>query len=283
MRKLILLLLWLSLGTAATATGDSLSYLTPKDTIFLSIGQFQEKYFTHYVERKQTLFSLAKFYGMSLEELYFYNPGLQQRVVKRGMPVNIPVPNRAIQRYWSSDMVPGEYVPVYYVVRKGDTMFRIAKRYFNMPIEEMLQRNQLFDHTLHKGQELHVGWMSIEGIPDSLRQYKGGALGKRNAELRKTFQLGCGGQTPSLDKGAAACPDDKNGKTDLYALHRSAPLNSVVAIRNPMSRHTIYAKVIGRIPETQYENEIVVVVSPLAAQLLGAIDPQFFVEVKYCR
>jgi LysM repeat protein len=282
MRKLILLTLWLGLGTAATATGDSLSYLTPKDTIFLTVGQFQEKYFTHYVEYNQTLFSLAKFYGMSLEELYFHNPGLNQRVVKLGMPINIPVPNRAIKRYWSSDMVPGDYVPVYYVVRKGDTMFRIAKRYFQMPIEEMLQRNRLFDHTLHKGQELHVGWMSIEGIPDSLRQYKGGALGKRNAELRKIFERGCGGQTPELGKGAAACPDNENGRTDLYALHRKAPLNSVVAIRNPMSRRTVYAKVIGRIPETQYENEVAVVVSALAAQLLAAIDSRFFVEVKYC-
>jgi len=282
MRKLLFLVL-LCTSTAAAATGDSLSYLTPKDTIFLSIGQFQEKYFTHYIEPKQTLFSLAKFYGLSLDDLYFYNPGLRGRHLKKGMPINIPIPNRAIVRYWGSQMIPGQYVPVYYVVRRGDTMFRIAKRYFHMPIAEMLQRNRLFDHTLHKGQLLHVGWMSMEGIPDSLRQYKGGALGKHNAKLQKEFQYGCTGQNIQSQKGAAACPDDNNGKSDLYALHQHAPLNSVISIHNPMSRRTVYARVIGRIPETQYKNEIVTVVSPLAAKLLGAIDPSFFVEVKYCR
>jgi len=282
MRKLLLLLL-LCAGTSAAATGDSLSYLTPQDTIFLSVGQFEQKYFTHYIEPKQTLFSLAQFYGLSLEELYFYNPGLRDKVLKRGMPVNVPVPNRAIQRYWTSSMVPGEYVPVYYVVKKGDTMFRISKRYFRMPIEEMLQRNHLFDHTLKTGQLLHVGWMSIEGIPDSLRQYEGGALGKRNAELRSIFQSSGFRKKAKSQKGAAYCPDDKNGKSDLYALHRSARINSVVSIHNPMSQRTIYARVVGRIPDTAYEDEIVAVVSPLAAELLGAIDARFFVEVKYYR
>ncbi len=283
MRKLFFLLLLPCAIQAAAVTGDSTQYLRPQDTIFLSIGQFGEKYFTHYIEDKQTLYSLADFYGLSLQDLYFYNPGLQERVIKIGMPVNIPVPNRAIKRYWTSSMVPGGYAPVYYTVRKGDTMFRIAKRYFHMPVEEMLQRNGLFDHTLSTGQLLHVGWMNINGIPDSLRRHQGGALGERNAALKKAFQMGAMGKILSEHQGAACWPEEQKGQSDLYALHRYAAVNSVISIHNPMSRRTIYARVIGRIPDTAYEDEVITVVSPMAARLLGAIDPRFFVKVKYHR
>jgi hypothetical protein len=57
-------------------TGDSLNYLNFKDTIFITIGNYQEKIFEHHIAPKQTLYSLAKFYGLSLTEVYYYNPEL---------------------------------------------------------------------------------------------------------------------------------------------------------------------------------------------------------------
>jgi len=49
-----------------------------------------------------------------------------------------------------------------------------------------------------------------------------------------------------------------------------------------MSSRTLYAKVIGRIPEG-YERNIEVVLSPEAARKLGARDPRFFVKTKYSK
>jgi transcription elongation GreA/GreB family factor len=72
-------------------------------------------------------------------------------------------------------------------------------------------------------------------------------------------------------------------ETDLMAMHRKAEVGSVISIYNPMSRRTVYAKVVGRIPDTVYKDDVIVVVSPLVAKLLGAIDPRFFVKVKYHR
>ena len=116
MRKLLFVAL-LSLPQWALATGDSLSYLTVKDTVLLSVGQFEELYLTHYLEPKQTLFSLAQFYGLSLSELYFYNRGLENGRTYIGMPINVPLPKRSIRRYWQQNMAPGQFAPVYYLVR----------------------------------------------------------------------------------------------------------------------------------------------------------------------
>lgn len=267
----------------ASATGDSLNYLTPKDTIFLSVGSFNEKYFNHYLEPKQTLFSLAQFYGLSLQELYFHNPGLNPETLKTGMAVRIPIPKRAIHRYWQQEMIPGRFAPVYYVVRKGDTLYRIAKNYFEMPMEEIMARNGLLDHTLKLEQKLHIGWLSLDGIPDSLRAYAGGELGKRNAAYQKLYQYDIADQKEREHQGVAFWPKDLELEADLMAMHRKAEIGSVVSIYNPMSRRTVYAKVIARIPDTVYRDDVIVVVSPLVAKLLGAIDPRFFVKVKYHR
>ena len=281
--KATVLWAFLYLPQLAKATGDSLNYLTPKDTIFLSVGQFNEKYFNHHLEPKQTLFSLAKFYGLSLPELYFYNPGLSPQTMKIGMPVRIPIPKKAIEQYQEKDLIPGRFAPVYYVVRKGDTLYKISKSYFGIPMEDIMMRNGLLDHTLKRNQILQVGWLSLNGIPDSLRAYAGGQLGKRNAAYRKLFQYDMAGEREREHQGVAFWPKDMKDQGDLMAMHRKAEIGSVISIYNPMSRRTVYAKVVGRIPDTVYKDDVVVVVSPLVANLLGAIDPRFFVKVKYHR
>jgi hypothetical protein len=48
-----------------------------------------------------------------------------------------------------------------------------------------------------------------------------------------------------------------------------------------MKNRTAYAKVIGRIPDRAYGDEIIVVLSPSVAKMLGARDPKFFVEIRY--
>ncbi len=264
-------------------TGDSLHYLTAKDTIFLGVDGFNEKYLEHIIQPKQTLYSLARFYGLSVEELYFYNPGLKDQPVAPGMAVRVPIPNRAIRRYPTGNFSPKEFAPAFYVVKKGDTMYRISKVYFKMPVEDLMERNRLPDHTLREGQYLHVGWLSIHGVPDSLRAYSGDPLSRSNNALRKIYQHEMSGKKEYEHQGAAIWKTDSREDSGLYAMHRFAPANSIIAVTNPMSKRTVYAKVIGRIPDTAYKDEVVVVLSPLAAKALGAIDPRFFVRVKYHR
>ena len=47
-----------------------------------------------------------------------------------------------------------------------------------------------------------------------------------------------------------------------------------------MSNRTVYAKVIARVPDG-YERNVEVILSPEAARKIGALDPKFFVKVKY--
>lgn len=263
------------------ATGDSLSYLTPKDTIFLSINTYGEKIFEHRMESKQTLFSLGKFYGLSLEELYWYNPEVRDGNIAVGQVIYIPLPNRAILRYRPKNYDPFKYVPIYYIVKRGDTMFGITKRHFRMEISEIMQRNQLTSETLKVGQLLHMGWMKIEAIPAEWQGDTENPLLKKSNALGRIYEREQGKKKEIEHQGVAFWQKESKENSDFYALHRHARINSIIRVTNPMSRVTVYVKVIGEIPDTAYGNDVVVVLSPIAAKALEARDPRFFVRVNY--
>lgn len=265
----------------AYATGDSLQYLTLKDTIFLTIDQYNQKIFTHEIERHQTLFSLSKFYGLSVEELYYHNPGLKDNLIDVGEQIRIPIPNRAIIRYRDTSLEPDKYIPVFYVVRRGDTMFSICRRLFRMPIDTLMQRHNMTSPTLSVGQRLHIGWMSIDGIPEEYRQFATDPLTRRNSAMREVYQRTILDKKEYRHQGVAFWKKESKEDSDFYALHRYAPINSVIEVTNPMTNRIVYVKVIGKIPDRAYDRDVVVVLSPLSAKSLGAKDPRFFVRVTY--
>ncbi|MEM1220941.1 MAG: LysM peptidoglycan-binding domain-containing protein [Bacteroidota bacterium] len=265
------------------STGDSLRYLTPKDTIFLSLDYFGEKIFHHTLEPKQTLFSLARFYGLSLGDLYAYNPGLKELGggVSVGEKIRIPIPNRAILRSLTPYENPAEHIPVIYRVKKGDTVYRITKRYFKISSDTLLTRNGLNSIHLSPGQELHVGFMHIGGIPDSLRQGRSGPFWAQSSENKLAYRADGQQKKEQFSQGIAHWNTSEEVKdSELVVLHRSAPLLSYVAVTNPMFNRTVYAKVIGRVPR-QHGPNVVTVITPTIAKMLGAIDPNFYVQVRY--
>lgn len=266
-------------------TGDSIHYLTHRDTIFLSIGEYNEKVFEHTIERKQTLFSLRKFYGMTMDELTYYNPELTTSTISVGQKVKIPIPNRAIIRYKHKRFQDKDYVPVCYIVKRGDNLFRISKQHFRMPMDSVVARNKLASTNLKAGQILQVGWMSIYGIGENIRTPK--VLSpeeKRSLELKERYMRRGYRKRHYHESGVAYWQkNNRNASGDLYALHRRAPINSVISVTNPMTRKEAFVKVIGRLPDTAYGRDVVVVLSPKAAKLLGAKDSRFFVKLRFIK
>ena len=268
---------------AAAFTGDSLFFLIPEDTIILSIDVYGEKSFVHTLEPKQTLFSLARFYGLSLDDIYFYNPHLKNSYAP-GQKVKIPIPNKAIRRFWSPSFNATEWLPLWYQVKKGDTFFGIAQRHFKLPLDTMYARNHLPpDAQLKIGQILQVGWISLYGVPDSLRTKHTSPLWRKSSLFRQQFVSQSNTKNTQKENGAAFWNTTEKSNDQLYALHREAKIGSVIAVSNPMYNRTVYAKVIGRIQDRAHGADVKVVVSPTVAKMLGAVDPKFYVSVKFIK
>ncbi|MFN0212778.1 MAG: LysM peptidoglycan-binding domain-containing protein [Saprospiraceae bacterium] len=251
--------------------------LTSRDSILLTVED-GKKYIHHPIKPKQTLFSISRYYNIGLEELFDLNPSFRyDPTLHVGDRVKIPIPNKAIKRYKSSSFVASANTGIYYVVQQGDNLYQISKRYFEMPVDSIAKRNRLKNNSIRPGQRLLMGWMGTEGIHADWRPAQPAT---ESDALKTQYNNGKKNKKEIAGQGVCFWPKDSKEKGSLYALHHEAAVGSIILVNNPMGNRTVYAKVIGRIPEG-YERNIEVVLSPEAARKLGARDPRFFVKTKY--
>lgn len=253
--------------------------LTFKDTLLLFVKD-GKKVVYHPVKPKQTLFSISKFYSLSLEDLYNYNPVFRNDpTLYMGTSVKIPIPNKAIMRYKTANFKGWRAAPIYYLVQEGDNLFQICKRHFDMPVDTIMKRNKMKSQNIRPGQLILMGWMSTDGILPEWRPVKPAT---ESNSLKTRFEADKKKHKEVEAQGVCFWQRDSKEKGDLYALHRDAVIGSIISVTNPIYRRTVYAKVIGRIPDG-YERNIELILSPEAARKIGAKDPRFFVKLKYLK
>jgi LysM repeat protein len=275
----LLLLFFLVQHASAQDSAEPLWLLNSRDSLLLRVEEGR-KFVLHPVKAKQTLFSIARYYNLSLEDLIEHNTTLKTEPSLRiGSRLKIPIPNKAIRRYKGKGFKAAEYTSIYYVVQQGDNLFQISKRFFDMPVDSVAKRNKVKNNNIKPGQRLHVGWMGIEGVHADWRAAKPAA---EVNELKDRYTAEKKGRKEIDTQGVCFWQKDSKEKGDLYALHRDAAIGTIISVTNPMSRRTVFAKVISRIPDG-YERNIEVILSPEAARKIGALDPKFFVKVKYLK
>ncbi len=266
---------FMSKATTNKVDQDS-SYFSLQDTIFITLGADLEKFVLHEMQPKQTLFSLAQFFGLRSGDLLDYNIELGEDIYKVGAVIQVPIPNSAIVRFANERYNLDDYIPLVYTVKNGETLYRIAKQYFKMPVNVLQTRNNISNFEIKQGQKLHVGWIHKNGIKKSSYRFKG---------AKTNFVL-----TQYLDKYGYKKIEEQTGvgawqkNTDtkgLYALHNKAKINSEIAVTNPMSKRTVLVKVIGRIPAAAFSKDEIVVLSSQAAKTLRLLDERSLVNVHY--
>lgn len=259
--------------------------LAPEDSVFVDISGGRV-YLLHQVKHKQTLYSMKNFYQIKLADLYYCNPGLSKRSLKVGEKLRIPINAKAILRSKPRPYIDSNYVKVYYEVKANETLWRVARKHFNMSVELLQNRNQLRSAALYEGQRLQIGWFSLQGISDSLSRHTGldGALAEENRKWRKKYELGLiRGKREAAEEGRACWPKYEQlsqQASGLYVLYDGAPAGDVILIENPMIERRIYAKVLGSVPDTPFARGSIVMLSPISAQALGILDAQAYVKIK---
>jgi len=268
--------LYLNAQSGTTAKGGIYS---PKDSILLLVKDNQ-KLVQHRVKPGQTLYSLTRFYNLGMEELYRFNPELQSAPgLKSGQILQIPIPNLAIKRYKGDKFAASRHASIYYVVQKGDNLYQICQRYFNMPVDTIVQRNRLKGNSLKPGQKIHMGWLQLDGIQTAWRPVE---VMPTDSDMQARFDQEKGRLKEYEGQGVCFWHRESQERGDLYALHREARIGTTIEVFNPLGGRKVYAKVIGRIP-AGYESNIEIILSPEAARKLGARDPRFFVRLKYLK
>lgn len=66
-----------------------------------------------------------------------------------------------------------------------------------------------------------------------------------------------------------------------YCLHRTAPVGTIIKIINRMNNNSVFVKVVGVLPDTGDNANVIVKLTQAAAQRIGALDARFTAELNY--
>ncbi|HEY0899639.1 MAG TPA: peptidoglycan-binding protein, partial [Sphingobacteriaceae bacterium] len=75
--------------------------------------------------------------------------------------------------------------------------------------------------------------------------------------------------------------DESIDDNKMLALHRTAPIGTIIKITNPMSNKTTFAKVVGKYIDNEATKDVIIVVNKATADLIGALDKRFQVTIVY--
>jgi LysM repeat protein len=84
-----------------------------------------------------------------------------------------------------------------------------------------------------------------------------------------------------MESGMAEMIDPKADTNKYLALHKSAPVGTIMQVKNAMNGQVVYVRVIGKLPNTGENENVIVRVSKKAYQKLGAVDSKFRVDLSY--
>ena len=108
------------------------------------------------VKRGDTLYNIAHKHGMTLYDLIALNPGLKAHNLKPGQSVIVTKKtySKAYKKK-SQNNIGGVLTNGQYVVKQGDTLWSIS-RYLNVPVSEIMAKNNLKSHNIYPGKILKI-------------------------------------------------------------------------------------------------------------------------------
>ncbi len=277
----------------------------PKDSIGIE-NLNGKKLILHKLDAKDNYYSIGRRYNVAPKAIIDYNnnaPLVIGNVVKvpteqsftqsitRTAPQNKTTVQAPAQ---SASTAPKTVAPAVindpsivtqqYKVSAGETLYAIAKR-FDSTVEDITTINGLTSTSLTPGQMLKVrtGVPQPEPVrPVAPRDATTVVTTPDSGIVDKRLGANKFGLYEKNEKGIATWIDDPSLDSDKkLALHRTAPIGTVVKITNPMTNRTTYAKVVGRINDNEETKDAIIVMTKNVAESIGVLDKRTRINISY--
>lgn len=231
----------------------------------------------HLVIKGETLYSISKAYGIKLKDLRRLNE-LESNEISLGQLLRVseeiaasnleeevvPVDTTTALAADKIDTLAGFST---HLVQTGETLLTIAREK-KVRFDSIMKWNQLTSDYLRIGQKLLI--KENELVEESLD----------SASL--VTKLDDEGFERTYEVGIAAVISDISTKKYL-ALHRTLPIGTELKVRNLMNNLVVHVKVVGKLPNTGINRNLLLRLSQVAYDQLGILDPKSRVEVSHYR
>jgi LysM repeat protein len=182
-----------------------------------------------------------------------------------------------------------------HTVKSGESLFSLSKLY-GTSIEDLIQWNTLTSNNLKVGQSIKVGKgasATVEPEVKEVRRQQAAAPAqsvessptpKQEVAAPKeevTAPNTSGGFTNTKETGLAELIPGTEANKKYLVLHRTAPVGSVIRVKNEENNLTIFARVVGVLPETGDNSKVLIKLSQAAFEQLKGVNSRFPVEILY--
>lgn len=241
----------------------------------------------HRVAPKETLFSIAKLYNVSMEEIKSWN-NLKDNALSIGQDILIKKKN-------TLDAVKApvqQSVSATHTVAAKETQYSIARQY-NISVQQLKEWNGIQGDDLKLGQVLFITPpMNTTVVTPEVKQTTVVTAPTTTTPVntqpvtavkQNTIKISekLTGTDEVKEGGLAELIEGTEGNRKYLAMHRTAKVGSILKVRNELNNREVFVRVVGSLPDTGVNDKIVIKISRSAYDRLGAIDPKFRVEVTY--
>jgi LysM repeat protein len=264
--------------------------LTSMSNSLDSLGLKKENnktYLVYKIGAKQTLFSVLKRFNLSLSEFKQVNPEIE-------IPIN------------SGELV---FIPLHYLDESTNTLGNVAKpiekpagpvetpknngihivsakqslltvaNLYKVTMAEIRKWNNLTSDVLKEGQRLIISAPSATTPIDKSALLPAKASDESKPTPTTPEQADANGMRKTIETGMAELIDVPDNSGKYLALHKTAPIGTLVLVKNLANSQSIWVKVIGRLPNT--DSKLIIKLSPKAFERLNAVDKRIRAEISY--
>jgi len=261
-------------------------------------GTAADLHVIHTVVAKETWFSIGKKYNLTPKDVAAFNNLSIDKPLEIGQSLKIPLTKSNFSQDPSGSV--DDLVPVYHIVQEKEWMYRISVNHNKVPIEKLERWNNISRDQAKAGTKLIVGFFNTKnpvtqsvatndspraqtptrptpapvGTPPASSPYteKDGGYFKTQYDENGKNRTGFSG----IFKSTSGWNDGK-----YYALMNNVTVGTIVKVNYPSTNKSIYAKVLGELPDMKESAGLSLRISDAAAKELGAVNNKFNVEVRY--
>ncbi len=180
-------------------------------------------------------------------------------------------------------------------VEAGQTLYRVAVKY-GVLMADIRKWNNLKDDNLTEGQELIVSEKGAEKtkpvpvpepkkvvtnvVKDSVRA-KAAVAEKVMKPVEEVAPPKVVTGKRKSESGLAEVIETDESTSKFLALHRNAPIGALVEVLNEYNQEKIIVRVIGRIPETSVNDDIIIKLSSRAFEKVSPNSKRFRAVISY--
>ncbi|HMT54110.1 MAG TPA: LysM peptidoglycan-binding domain-containing protein [Saprospiraceae bacterium] len=252
-------------------------------------------YYSHINDQGISIYSLAKIFQVSTEMVLKVNKIDPKDPNYDGKIVKIPIKKSRISFKPAAKSPKTNTLTLVYKVKKGETLYRIAKDYLNTDVKSLMSLNGKTTPDLNTGDSLIIGYLTVQNLDN--RQ-----ITSKNPDPKIDFDTKNKAQRPStilktpvntetsdevkivkyyLSDVIGFWDKSPSSHNNNFVLHNEAKPGTMMDVYNPMLKRHVRAKVLGKIPQSTYAEEVQIIINSSVARELGILDQRFKVNIKY--